>query len=124
MENQTYYDVLGVLRTSSQGEIKNHYRKLVKEFHPDRKPGDKLAEERFKVIVAAYECLSDPRKRATYDKMLDELNRSDFQFQPRDSNQQTWSSEEILGGIFLFGLAAYALTSSPPKKRTVRKKRK
>jgi molecular chaperone DnaJ len=61
------YDALGVSRTASQDEIKKAYRKLVREYHPDKNPGDKEAEERFKEIQGAYDVLSDPEKRKQYD---------------------------------------------------------
>lgn len=62
------YAVLGVARTATEAELKKAYRKLAKELHPDRNPGDKAKEERFKAVSAAYEVLSDAKKRALYDK--------------------------------------------------------
>jgi molecular chaperone DnaJ len=62
-----YYAILGVNREATQEEIKKTYRKLALEFHPDRNPGDKGAEERFKQIQEAYEVLYDPQKRYAYD---------------------------------------------------------
>src|SRR5436189_5291526 len=61
------YDALGVSRGASQDEIKKSYRKLVRQYHPDKNPGDKEAEERFKEIQGAYDVLSDPEKRKKYD---------------------------------------------------------
>ena len=61
------YEALGVSKTASPDEIKKAYRKLVREYHPDKKPGDKEAEERFKEIQGAYDVLSDPEKRKQYD---------------------------------------------------------
>ena len=63
-----YYDVLGVVRTSNDQEIKSAYRKLALQFHPDRNPGNKEAEEKFKEAAEAYSVLSDPQKRANYDR--------------------------------------------------------
>lgn len=62
------YDVLGVRRDASQDEIKTAFRKLAAVHHPDRNPGDEGAHDRFKRINAAYQILSDPQKRATYDR--------------------------------------------------------
>lgn len=63
-----YYKSLGISRDASAQEIKKEYRRIAFECHPDRNPGDKAAEERFKEVSEAYEILSDPRKRATYDR--------------------------------------------------------
>src|SRR6188508_3046642 len=61
------YDALGVSRGASQDEIKKAYRKLVRQYHPDKNPGDAEAEERFKEVQGAYDVLSDPEKRQAYD---------------------------------------------------------
>lgn len=63
-----YYEVLGVSRTANEVELKAAYRKLAMQYHPDRNPGDKSAEERFKDCSEAYQVLSDPQKRAAYDR--------------------------------------------------------
>jgi molecular chaperone DnaJ len=63
-----FYDILGVGKGSSQDEIKKAYRKVAMQFHPDRNPGDHTAEEKFKEAAEAYEILSDPDKRAQYDR--------------------------------------------------------
>ena len=61
------YDVLGVPKTAPQDDIKKAYRKLARELHPDLHPGDKKAEASFKEVSAAYDLVSDPKKRAAYD---------------------------------------------------------
>jgi molecular chaperone DnaJ len=63
-----YYEILGVTKTSSQDEIKKAYRKVAMQFHPDRNPGDKSAEDKFKEAAEAYEILNDPDKKAQYDR--------------------------------------------------------
>ncbi len=63
-----YYAILGVSRTATQEEIKKAYRKIALKYHPDRNPGDKEAEEKFKEAAEAYEVLGDPEKRARYDR--------------------------------------------------------
>jgi len=63
-----YYDVLGVKKGASEDEIKKAYRKLARQYHPDRNPGDKQAEAKFKELQQAYDVLSDKKKRAQYDQ--------------------------------------------------------
>src|SRR5262245_29356826 len=63
-----FYEVLGVQRDASDEEIKRAYRKLASKYHPDRNPGDKSAETKFKEIQEAYDILSDKTKRARYDQ--------------------------------------------------------
>jgi molecular chaperone DnaJ len=63
-----YYELLGVSRSASEEEIKKAYRKLALQYHPDRNPGDKQSEEKFKEVSEAYQILSDAEKRAKYDQ--------------------------------------------------------
>ena len=65
---KTLYDTLGVSKSASQDEIKKAYRKLARQYHPDKNPGDKDAEEHFKEVQHAYDVLSDDEKRKTYDR--------------------------------------------------------
>lgn len=68
MAKRDYYEILNVSKTASADEIKKSYRKVAMQFHPDRNPGDKSAEEKFKEAAEAYEILSDQDKRAQYDR--------------------------------------------------------
>src|SRR6195952_1546376 len=68
MSKRDYYEILGVAKSSSADEIKKAYRKVAMQFHPDRNPGDKPAEEKFKEAAEAYEVLSDADKKAQYDR--------------------------------------------------------
>ena len=67
-EKRDYYESLGLQKGAGDEEIKKAYRRLAKQYHPDLHPGDKAAEEKFKEIGEAYEVLSDPEKKATYDQ--------------------------------------------------------
>jgi molecular chaperone DnaJ len=68
VSKRDYYEVLEVVKTASDTEIKSSYRRLAMKFHPDRNPGDQLAEEKFKECAEAYAILADPQKRSAYDR--------------------------------------------------------
>ncbi|MGH6814606.1 MAG: molecular chaperone DnaJ [Hyphomicrobiaceae bacterium] len=68
MPKRDYYDVLGVQRNASEQDVRSAFRRLAKDYHPDRNPGDKAAELRFKEVNEAYEALKDPQKRSVYDQ--------------------------------------------------------
>jgi molecular chaperone DnaJ len=69
--NKNPYEVLGVARDASDADIKKAYHKLVLKYHPDKNPGDKVAEEKFKEVNNAFDILKDPQKRAAYDRFGD-----------------------------------------------------
>src|SRR5512136_1843503 len=68
MDHKDYYQLLGMKKGAAPDEIKKAYRKLAVKYHPDKNPGNKEAEERFKELGEAYEVLSHPDKRAAYDR--------------------------------------------------------
>ena len=77
MAGKDYYKILGVSRNASEREIKQAYRRLARQYHPDVNPGDKSAEEKFKQINEAYEVLSDKENRQKYDKYGDQWQYAD-----------------------------------------------
>ena len=70
MAKKDFYDVLGLSRQASADDIKKAYRKMAMKYHPDKNLGDKSAEDQFKSISEAYEILSDPVKRKSYDDKI------------------------------------------------------
>ena len=77
MQNlRNYYEVLGITKKASSEEIKRAYRSLARRYHPDRNPGNKIAEEKFKDINEAYEVLSDANKRLEYDQISQSRGRN------------------------------------------------
>src|SRR5579864_1076306 len=68
MAKQDFYETLGVAKSADAEELKRAYRKLAMQWHPDRNPGDKSAEHKFKDISEAYDVLKDDQKRAAYDR--------------------------------------------------------
>ena len=67
---KNHYNTLGVSRNANKDDIKRAYRRLVQKYHPDRNPGNKAAEEKFKQVREAYDVLSDKEKRADYDRQM------------------------------------------------------
>lgn len=98
-EKRDYYEVLGVDRNATEDEIKVAYRKLAIRYHPDRNPGDKVAEEKFKEAAEAYEVLHDPDKRRQYDQFgFDAPGGGGFGGFSRDMNMDDIFS--MFGDIF------------------------
>jgi len=113
LADRDYYDVLGVGRGASAEDLKKAYRKLALQFHPDKNPGDKAAEERFKEAAEAYAVLSDPEKRARYDRFGRQGLGGTPGFQGFD--QEIFSDfGDILGNIFGFGSVFGGGRRGPP----------
>ncbi len=96
MAKRDYYEVLEVAKNASSDEIKKAYRKQAMKFHPDRNPGDKSAEEKFKEAAEAYEVLSDDNKRARYDR----LGHAGMSGAAGGAGFQEMDISDIFGNIF------------------------
>lgn len=90
MEYKDYYKILGVARNATDQEIKQAYRKLAMKYHPDRNPGNKEAEDKFKEINEANEVLSDSKKRAKYEQLGESYN----QWQQRGGNDSNFNWDD------------------------------
>lgn len=101
MSKRDYYEVLGVARDASESDIKSAYRKLAVKYHPDKNPGDKGAEEKFKEAAEAYSVLSDPDKRRMFDT-YGHQGAAATGFGGFDPSVFT-GFEDILGDFFGFG---------------------
>jgi curved DNA-binding protein len=95
MDYKDYYKILGVDRKASEAEIRKAYRKLAMQYHPDRNPNDKQAEDRFKEINEAYQVLSDQKKRAYYDRLGSDYSNWQRRGAPGDFN---WGQYEGFPG--------------------------
>jgi DnaJ-class molecular chaperone len=97
MAGKDYYTILGVNRNATEKEIKQAYRRLARQYHPDVNPGNKDAEARFKEINAAYEVISDPEKRKKFDQYGENWEHAD-QFAQAASNTGNWNFTQQPGG--------------------------
>ena len=95
--SSSLYETLGVAKNASQDEIKKAYRKLVREVHPDRNPGQ---EERFKEVQSAYDVLSDPEKRKAYDQYGSANGRTGYAPGGTTFDFQDFDLGDIFGGLF------------------------
>jgi molecular chaperone DnaJ len=102
MAGKDYYSVLGVSRNASEREIKQAYRKLARQYHPDVNAGDKSAEAKFKRINEAYEVLSDKEKRRKYDQFGDQWQYADQFAQARRQQTPFWNFSQAGGQSFRF----------------------
>lgn len=96
MTKEDYYSILGITRSASDIEIKKAYKKLAMKYHPDRNPGDKTAESKFKAVGEAYEVLSDSEKRRTYDQ----YGHSGFNYSSDAYSQSSSHFTDIFSDIF------------------------
>jgi molecular chaperone DnaJ len=107
VSKRDYYEVLGVARTAGDSDLKSAYRKLAMRHHPDRNPGDKAAEEKFKEAAEAYAVLADPEKRGLYDRFGHQAVSSAASggggFDPSVFNEFGGDFADILGNMFGFG---------------------
>lgn len=104
MAKRDYYEVLGVSKSASKDEIKKAYRKLAIKYHPDKNPGDKEAEDRFKEAAEAYEVLSNDDKRAKYDRFGHQaMGAGGFSGQGMNMEDIFEHFGDIFGGAFGFG---------------------
>ena len=102
MAGKDYYGVLGVSQNASEREIKQAYRKLARQYHPDVNTGDKSAEAKFKQINEAYEVLSDKEKRRKYDQFGDQWQYADQFAQARRQQTPFWDFSQAGGQSFRF----------------------
>jgi curved DNA-binding protein len=102
MEYQDYYKVLGLDKKASQDDIKKAFRKLAVKYHPDKNPGNKEAEEKFKLINEANEVLGDPEKRKKYDELGENWNRFQQQGQGQPGGGYDWSTFNRNGGSYYY----------------------
>src|SRR5215216_8134969 len=98
MDYKDYYKILGVERNASEDDIRKAYRKLAMQYHPDRNPNDKQAEERFKEINEAYQVLSDSQKRSHYDRLGSDYSNWQRRGAPGDFNWGDYGSGFPGGG--------------------------
>ena len=105
-DKRDYYEVLGLKKGASEDEIKSAFRKMAMKYHPDRNPGDKSAEEKFKEINEAYSVLSDPDKKEKYDR---------FGFAGVDPNAG-FGGENPFGGFGGSGFGGYTQNANAPRK--------
>jgi molecular chaperone DnaJ len=123
MTKRDYYEVLGVSRNAGQDEIKKAYRQMALKFHPDRNPGNKEAEEKFKEAAEAYEVLGDPEKRRRYDQFGHEGMRGTNYREFHDINDIFSTFSDIFGSGFGGGIFDEMFGTSTRGRRASRTQR-
>ena len=98
MDYKDYYKILGIARDAGPDDIRKAYRKLAMQYHPDRNPGDKQSEEKFKEINEAYQVLNDPQKRAHYDRLGSAYSNWQGRGEPGDFDWSQWFRGTPPGG--------------------------
>ncbi len=107
MPQRDLYEILGVPRTVTHDELKKAYRRLAKQHHPDVNPGNKAAEEKFKEVTAAFEVLSDPKRRKLYDEFGADALRTGFD-EKRAEEVRRWKRQGAPPGGMPFDFGDYA----------------
>ncbi|NUM36040.1 MAG: molecular chaperone DnaJ [Candidatus Brocadiae bacterium] len=123
-----YYEVLGINKESSEAQIKTAYRDLAKKYHPDKNPGNKEAEKKFKEITEAYEVLSNEQKRKQYDQFRDGGFRGFGAGNPFDGGSMGGSAfgfenmdlSELFNSFFSGGESMFGSTTREPRSRAVK----
>src|SRR4051794_966849 len=115
---RSLYDTLGVSKSASQDEIKKAYRKLAREHHPDRNPGDASAEEKFKEVQHAYDVLGESDKRAAYDRSGNQNGRAGAGPGSQNVNFDFDMSDlgDLFGGLFGGGRAQQRAQRRQPER--------
>ena len=118
MIKKDYYEALGVSRDATPEEVKKAYRKMALQYHPDRNPGNKEAEERFKEAAEAYSVLIDPQKRSVYDRFGHDGLRGEGYSGFSGFNSSIFEDfEDILGNFFNFSFGDIFGTREPQRRR-------
>ncbi|HSD21003.1 MAG TPA: DnaJ C-terminal domain-containing protein [Anaeromyxobacter sp.] len=107
MPEHDLYEIIGVPRGATADEIKKAYRRLAKKYHPDVNPGNKAAEEKFKEVTAAFEVLSDPKRRKLYDEFGADALRTGFD-EKRAAEYRRWKREGAPPGGMPFDFGDFA----------------
>lgn len=120
MSKRDYYEILGVSKSATESELKKAYRKLAIKYHPDKSPGDKIAEEKFKEAAEAYEVLSDPKKKARYDQLGHAGMSGQGGFSSGEMNVEDIFSQfgDIFGSAFSGGFGGFG--SSKRSSKTIK----